>query len=397
MQGQFTSPDQRMTKEGSFARFSLTGGPFYDLATRVFARFGIIQSGGVGVGLGVGLWLVMSLLALMEGSQDSFFSLGTTAIHVRLLVALPLVLFCAVLFDRAVRDACNSLIEGSIVADHAKESLDGTASRLVRLSMSWWLQLGLMVTVVVAGLVTPPVYLPGLSSSAGDLALISGSLAGKWYWYVCLPIFRFVMIRFWFLLALWTYLIWRISRQTLHLTASHPDRAGGLGLLEVAQAQLVVFVLAMASLDAAALVETSQTAEPSESHVLMHVLLVTIAGAVIILGPLLFLVGQLYRARRDALVAFGALSQEYSRRFQQRWIGPGQPDYRDLLGSGDIQSLADLGNSFQNVQRMRVLLVNKTLLLVTVASAALPHVVLPLLKYPVTVLVLDLAKIIIGG
>jgi hypothetical protein len=386
-----------MTEEGSFARFSLLGGPFHDLATRVFARFGIRRSGGVGVGLGFGLWLVMAFLAWAEGMQAGFFSLETTGIHVRLLVALPLVLFCAVLFDRAVRDACNSLIEGGIVADHAKASLDRTAHRLVRLSKSWWLQLGLMATVVIAGLVTPPVYLPGLSSDSANLTIISDSLAGQWYWYVCLPIFRFVIIRFMFLLALWTYQIWRISRQPLHLAASHPDRAGGLGLLEVAQAQLVVFIVALASLDAAALVETSQTAEPTEAHVLMHVILVALAGAVIILGPLLCLVGPLYRARRDALVEFGALAQEYSRRFQMRWIGPGQPDYGELLGSGDIQSLADLGNSFQNVQHMRVLLINKSLLLVTMACAALPHVVLPLLKYPVTVLLLDLTKIVIGG
>jgi hypothetical protein len=399
MQGRFTAPDRRMTKEGAFARFSLLGGPFHDLASRAFARFGIGRSGGGGFALGLGfvLWLVLALLAVTEGSQASVFSLETAGIHVRLLVALPLVLVCLELFDRAVRDACHALIKGGIIAAGAVEDLDRTAYRLVRLSKSWWLQLGLMATVVIAGLVTPPVYLPGLSSNAAELTILSGSLAGQWYWYVCLPIFRFVIIRFWFLLVLWTYQIWRISRQPLQLTASHPDGAGGLGLIEVAQAQLVVFVLAMASLDAAALVEMSQTAGQTESQILLHVLLVAIAGVVIILGPLLFLVGPLYRARRDALVAFGDLAQEYARRFQVRWIGPGQPDYRELLGSSDIQSLADLGNSFQTVQHMRVLLVSKTLLMVTMACAALPHLVLPLLKYPITVLVSDLARIVIGG
>lgn len=388
-----------MTHHGSFARFSLLGGPFYEMASGLAARIGVRKSGalGFGLGLGLGLWVVMALLALTEGVQAALFSLDATAIHVRLLVGIPLVLLCAGLFDRALQDACSFLAQSGVVASDAARSLDATARRLEKLSKSWWLQLGLMAIVVIAGFATPPVYLPGLSSNAKDLTVISGSLAGQWYWYVCLPIFRFVIIRFLSMFALWAYLIWKISRQPLQLTASHPDRAGGLGLLEVAQAQLVVFVLAIGSIDAAALVETFQSAEPTEAQALLHVLLVALFGLTIILGPLLCLVGPLYRARRDAMVDFTILAREYTRRFQERWIGQGQTDAQEMLGSGDIQSLADLGNSFQNVQRMRVLLFSRPLLLVTLASAALPHAILPLLKYPITDLLLDLAQTIVGG
>jgi hypothetical protein len=46
---------------------------------------------------------------------------------------------------------------------------------------------------------------------------------------------------------------------------------------------------------------------------------------------------------------------------------------------------------------MRVLLATKTLMLVLLASAAVPHLILPLLKYPIAVLVSDLTQVMIGG
>jgi hypothetical protein len=61
-------------------------------------------------------------------------------------------------------------------------------------------------------------------------------------------------------------------------------------------------------------------------------------------------------ARRNGLKDMGRLASRYGMDFEEKWLsanGP-RPD-AELLGSGDIQSLADLGNSFDVVQEMRVL------------------------------------------
>jgi len=39
--------------------------------------------------------------------------------------------------------------------------------------------------------------------------------------------------------------------------------------------------------------------------------------------------------------------------FEQKWLRGGAPPGEAPLGSGDIQSLADLGNSFEVIRQMR--------------------------------------------
>ena len=57
------------------------------------------------------------------------------------------------------------------------------------------------------------------------------SLAGMWYGYVSLPIFQFLLIRWYFRLFIWTRFLWQVSRIELSLIPTHPDRVGGLDFL----------------------------------------------------------------------------------------------------------------------------------------------------------------------
>jgi hypothetical protein len=382
--------------DGSFAQFRLLGGPLHELALRIGARFGIGSAAVVGVCLVVALWLILAVLTVVEGSTLRFFALETTAIHMRLLVGMPLILWCAELLDRAVRNACGALVDLGIVAGDARSVLDAAAGRLMRISTSWWLLSGLLLAVALLALLTPAAYLPGVSGYRANLMHPADTLAGNWYWHVCLPAFRFVIARFLCLLCIWTILVWRLSRQHLHLEALHPDRAAGLGLLEVAQSQLVVLILAVSLVDTAALVETFQTVAANKPLVYLHVILIALVGSFLVSAPLLFLVMPLYRVRRDALVAFGAMAHDYSRQFRARWIGPGRTGHDGLLGSSDIQSLADLASSYETVRTMRILPVTTTLMLVILGCAVIPHLALLLLEYPLSQVLLDLVHAVVG-
>ncbi|MBN2629921.1 MAG: hypothetical protein JXR75_05215 [Rhodobacteraceae bacterium] len=192
-------------------------------------------------------------------------------------------------------------------------------------------------------------------------------------------------------------LIWHLSRHDLALLGLHPDRAGGLGLIEVAQAQLVMFVLAIGAIDAAALAETFQLVAPDHTQVYLHVFLVALVGVVVICAPLLLLVPMLYRCRRRAMVEFSALAHEYSRQFQRRWIEPDQTEAGNPLGSGDIQSPADLASAFENLQKMRVMPVTMTLVWVILGAATVPHLPLLLLEYPISDLITNLVEVMIGA
>ena len=75
---------------------------------------------------------------------------------------------------------------------------------------------------------------------------------------------------------------------------------------------------------------------------------------VFVLGPLNVFTPQLAQAKRRGLGDYGRLASHYAQGFDEKWVGPGTPSEEELLGSGDIQSLADLGNSFAVVKEMRL-------------------------------------------
>ena len=61
---------------------------------------------------------------------------------------------------------------------------------------------------------------------------------------------------------------------------------------------------------------------------------------------------QLARARREGFPEYGALASSYVMDFDEKW-SRSKVNYKQLLGTGDIQSLADLGNSLAVVREMR--------------------------------------------
>jgi hypothetical protein len=87
---------------------------------------------------------------------------------------------------------------------------------------------------------------------------------------------------------------------------------------------------------------------------------------------------QLARAKRTGLREYGTLAQGYVREFDAKWVHGNGQDEEPLLGSGDIQSLADLGNSFEVVRTMRAVPVTKEAVFQLAAATLLPVVPLAL-------------------
>ena len=48
---------------------------------------------------------------------------------------------------------------------------------------------------------------------------------------VSLPLFQFLLLRWYFRLFIWARFLWQVSRIELSLMPTHPDRCGGVGFL----------------------------------------------------------------------------------------------------------------------------------------------------------------------
>jgi hypothetical protein len=75
---------------------------------------------------------------------------------------------------------------------------------------------------------------------------------------------------------------------------------------------------------------------------------------VVVLAPLLLFTPQLACAKREGLAEYGAFASLYVMDFDQKWLH-NKDNNEALRGTGDIQSLADLSNSFAVVREMRAI------------------------------------------
>ena len=92
----------------------------------------------------------------------------------------------------------------------------------------------------------------------------------------------------------------------------------------------------------------------------------------LVVGPLLLFMVQLERAKRAGLGAYGTLATRYARDFDNKWLRGTSPDDEALIGSGDIQSLADLGNSYETLKEMRIVPFTTRTLVPLVAAVLAP-------------------------
>src|SRR5213075_3011554 len=86
-------------------------------------------------------------------------------------------------------------------------------------------------------LVGPHIWRSGLAlhSDTWYATITSSSLshppAGLWYGFVSVPVFQFILLRWYYRIFIWFRFLFQISRLDLNLVPLHPDRSCGLGFL----------------------------------------------------------------------------------------------------------------------------------------------------------------------
>jgi hypothetical protein len=87
--------------------------------------------------------------------------------------------------------------------------------------------------------------------------------------------------------------------------------------------------------------------------------------------------------REKGLRDYMELAAHYVGDFERKWLGQASSGREPLLGTPDLQSLADLSNSVGIVRNMRMAPVSIRLLAAILVAALLPMLPLFLFEYPV--------------
>jgi hypothetical protein len=345
-------------------------------------------------------WLPLLVVATLEGRAWSGVPvpfLWDIEAHVRFLVALPLLVIAEVVVHRRLRPAVLQFLERGIVRDRDRPRFEAAIAATQALRNSVVAELLLLLLVYSAGHViwTDRLSLRQATWYMGDAA--SGgapTLAGRWYLWISLPLFQFIMLRWLYRLGLWCLLLLRIARLDLHLAPLHPDRAGGLGFLATTTQAFQPLVIGLTSqisaLVASQVLYAGATVKDFQMEIAGGVALVL----VLVLGPLVVFAPTLLAAKREGMMAYGLLANRYVRDFSAKWLGSAPRD-EVLLGSADIQSLSDLDGSFDAVRGMRIVPFGKEAVFPLAATALLPLLPLAFTMFPADELLRRLVGILL--
>ena len=362
--------------------FSLVlGGPLFQLLRRAHLSDDalLLQRRRIVV-ISLLAWLPLAVLAALGGrlfgSDVAVPFLLDVDVHVKFLVAMPLLVAAELMVHQRMRSVALAFRERNLVSDTAAARLDAAVASAYRLRNSVTAEVVLIAIVYIVGVTIVWRQYVALDAATWYATPAAGgsnlTLAGVWYGYVSLPIFQFLLCRWYFRIFIWARLLWQVSRIELQLVPTHPDRVGGLGFLATTSYAFVPLLMAHGALLAGNLATQIFHAGASLTQFRLEILLLVILMVILVVGPLLVFAPQLAAARRTGLREYGTLAQRYVRDFDAKWVRGDVAADEPMLGSGDIQSLADLGNSYSIIQDMRIVPVTKQAMLQLGAATLAP-------------------------
>jgi hypothetical protein len=357
----------------------MEGGPLFTLQKRV----GLIKEGlpylkRRAVVAALITWVPLLILAGLQGlafgHKVPVPFLRDFSGYSRFLLAVPLLLLAENVLGPRIAEAAAHFVTSGVIKKKDFQRFD----KLVELGLrsrdsvtAEIVTIGLAYTLSWVSFRAIPNHVATWYRSSAETG---GTLSWAGYWLVafCMPLFQFLVLRWLWRLFLWFQFLSRVCKLDLQLFPTHPDEAAGLGFVGEAQRffGLILFAFSLGS-----------TGVLAREIVYDHIPLVTFAPSIatyvvvallIVVGPLMVFTGVLLKTKRVGLHQYGALATNYTGSFHQKWIEHETPEQEPLLGSADIQSLADLGNSYGYVEKMKPLPVDPRTLLHLVLASLLP-------------------------
>lgn len=307
------------------------------------------------------VWLPLLLLSLVEGRAYPSPGIDVPFVndiesHVKFLIALPLLLADEALARRVLAPLVSNFLTRNIVRNGDVPRFKAAVSSAYRTVDSFALEIALVVVVYTIGVwvrsnFVSTAYTWRSYPEGSQLAL---TLAGYWMTLVSVPVYQFFLIRWYARIFIWFIFLWRVSKLELNLIATHSDRAGGIAFLAKTPWAFVYFLLAqgtqLSGYIAGQVVNHGQDPTGFKLVIVSFVIFLLI----VVFGPLTVFTPKLFRTKWDDAGKYGRLVTRYVKDFDNKWIARTSRDGEELLGTSDIQSLADISNSYAVIVQMGI-------------------------------------------
>jgi hypothetical protein len=344
------------------------------------------------------IWLPLCVLCLIEGLAFGGVKLPffyDFAAHTRFLLAVPVLVLADIPVGARLRQVVRHFLTAGLIREKDLSKFGGVLLDTLRFRDARAAELTLLVLAYV-----------GTYNAVSGFTLQSGStwfkaqpghgltLVGYWYAFVALPIFQFLMLRWVYRMVVWSRFLWKISKFDLLFTPTHPDAAGGLAFIGKGLIPFGVILFALSAVVSSGIASRilfsgGRLEDYQWSYVALFVLFLLVFA-----GPTLIFVPKLIVLKQRGLLEYGTLGSRYTQAFHRKWIEEAESSTESMLGSGDIQSLADLGNSFEIIRKLRIVPVELSDFIAMVLPGLIPALPLAATVMPVGEIIKGLLKLV---
>ena len=318
-------------------------------------------------------WLPLAALCFFRGGWAQFHLLfiRDVATHVKFLFVLPILLLARHSISKRFAETIETFYDAKIINQYNREQFEKQIKWLLKWRNSVIVDVILIILVYYTLYVPetelsnlPDFYAPWVSQ-AGEI-----SAAGWWYIVFSLPLLQLILYRWLYCIITWTIFLWKISKVDLNLSSLHPDGVGGIGFLNYTQLSLFPVALAFSALAAGGLSNLIIFSNGSIRDFPVLIISLSLFVLLLFILPLLVFIPLLARVKRKCFFLYSKDAWDFARAYEK--------ELKDYYENGETRPDSswhvDLIGSFEKTSSMRIILVDKMILICFVSAVILPFI-----------------------
>ena len=216
------------------------------------------------------------------------------------------------------------------------------------------------------------------------------TFAGAWFFFISLPLFFFLIVRWAWRFLIWAVFLWRLATLKLRLVPTHPDGVGGLGVLAESTNAVSPIIFGLSATIASAWGNHLMYGGHKLSEYQMPCVAIVVGAVGLAVFPVIVFTSRLLRLKLHGLHDYGVLANRHSLFFEEKWVLHARENMHELLGTQDVSSLADLGAGYQTVAGIRFVPVRLRNIMAVVVAVVIPMLPLLLIEFPLQELLIKI-------
>jgi hypothetical protein len=373
-----------------------------DLPIRWQRKVGLAPDDGLGVTrralffamltwLPIVIWAALESRLLDRAAGEPL--LAHYGVHVRCLVAIPLLILAESMALRIVRTIVSQFLENGLIIDSQRDrffKIIQDTTQLRDKAFPWVIVFALTLLWLVG--VPQNVHEHELSWATLDTGMGFG---GWWFLYVVRPIFTILLLGWLWRIGLIFRLFYLISKLDLALVPAHPDAMGGLGFLQKLPKAFTLVTLAMSAVLASRWIHDSLFHQIALDTLKLPLLSFAVLWGLTVVAPLFVFTAKMISTRKKAMRQYSALLSEHGRLVHQKWILGQNIGERGILDSPELGPSADIETIYAAVKKMRLFPIGKSCIMPIIVPIALPMIIVAATQIPLLKILTTLFKAIV--